>query len=428
MKRKLVFLASVLLVLSATGWFGLRLARAVMTSAKPAASLPVTRVKRGNVIITVDARGELQGGNSEMLTAPMVGGSDLAITFLRTPGELVKEGDVVVEFDTTEQEFKLREAEADLAEAEQQVAQAEATAQATDEESRYALLQAQSQEKLAELDVRRNPIMASIVARQNTLALEAARDKLKQLEHDLASRQANNKASIAIQEAARGKAKVAADNAKRNIESMTHKAHSSGYVNIQQNTGMNMIFWGMQLPIFQTGDGVRSGMAVAQIPDLKNWEVTAKIGELDRGHLAVGQNVNIRVIALAGKSFAGSVKEMGGTSGPPWDRHFECKITLKDPAPELRPGMSTRILITTGVLPDALWVPSQALFESDGRAFVYAQTPNGFMPQDVKLVQRSESQVVLTGLREGQLVALANPDQMNKKIETGGGAMRALRK
>ena len=42
---------------------------------------------------------------------------------------------------------------------------------------------------------------------------------------------------------------------------------------------------------------------------------------------------------------------------------------------------------------------SQALFESDGRAFVYLQTPNGFMPHDVKLVQRSESQVVLTGVQ-----------------------------
>jgi len=58
----------------------------------------------------------LQGGNSKMLTAPMVGGSGLVLTSLRRQGELVKAGDVVAEFDTTEQNFKLREAEADLAE------------------------------------------------------------------------------------------------------------------------------------------------------------------------------------------------------------------------------------------------------------------------------------------------------------------------
>ena len=61
-----------------------------------------------------------------MLTAPMMGGSELILTALRNSGELVKEGDVVAQFDTTEQEFKLKEAEADLAEAEQQVIQTEA--------------------------------------------------------------------------------------------------------------------------------------------------------------------------------------------------------------------------------------------------------------------------------------------------------------
>jgi multidrug efflux pump subunit AcrA (membrane-fusion protein) len=389
----------------------------------------VTTVKRGDVTITVTARGELQGGNSEMLNAPMVGGTDMAITSLRSPGELVKEGDVVVEFDTTEQEFKLKEAEADLAEAEQQVAQAESDAQAKDEENRYALLQAKTQLQVAELEARRNPIMAAIVARQNTLAVEAARDKLRQLEQDLASRQITTQAGVAIQEAARNKARVAADTARRNIESMTLKAHSTGYVNIQQNTFQNFMFWGMQLPIFQVGDTVRSGMAVAQIPDLQNWEVTAKIGELDRGHLSPGEPVSIAVVALPGKSFTGKVKDMGSTAGPPWDRHFDCKVTVDHASPELRPGMSTRIVITTGVIKDALWVPSQALFESDGRAFVYLEgATGGFMPHDVKLVQRSESQVALTGLDAGQVVAMANPDQMAKGAAAAGGAMKALQK
>ena len=36
-----------------------------------------------------------------MLSAPMTGGGDMAITYLREPGELVKPGDVVVKFDTT---------------------------------------------------------------------------------------------------------------------------------------------------------------------------------------------------------------------------------------------------------------------------------------------------------------------------------------
>ncbi len=427
MKKKLLLLSLLLIPLAFLAWGGRYLTRAV-ASASPASGVPTTRVKRGDVTVTVTARGELQGGNSEMLIAPMTGSSEMALTFLRTPGELVQQGDVVVKFDTTEQDYRLREAEADLAEAEQQVAQAKADNEAKDEETRYSLLQAKADLKVAELECRRNELLAAIVARQNILAMEAARDRLRQIEQDLANRKATTAAALAIQEAARNKAKVKAEIARKNIESMTLKAKSSGYVNIQQNTVGNMMYYGMQLPIFQVGDTVRPGMAVAQIPDLKSWEVVARIGELDRGHLAPAQKVAVSIIALAGKPFTGKVKDMGGTTGPPWDRGFDCKITLDNPTAELRPGMSARIVITTGMLPDSLWVPSQALFESDGRTFVYAQTAAGFVPQDVKLVRRSESQVVLTGLKEGQAVALAAPDQQGKKAAAPAGALKAIPK
>jgi hypothetical protein len=78
---------------------------------------------------------------------------------------------------------------------------------------------------------------------------------------------------------------------------------------------------------------------------------------------------------------------------------------------------------------NVLWLPSQALFESDGKKFVYVQTAGSFTPRDVKLVRRSESQVVVEGLDEGQTVSLASPDQMNEKTpQSGGGAMKAIAK
>src|SRR5262249_22623244 len=132
--RSLIVLVVVLGIIGALAYGAVRLVRA--TSPETSLELPTTHVKRGKVILTVAARGELQGGNSEMLTAPMTGGGDMAITFLRDPGELVQAGDVVVQFDITEQEYRLKEAEADFAEAQQQVAKAEADAEASEEESR----------------------------------------------------------------------------------------------------------------------------------------------------------------------------------------------------------------------------------------------------------------------------------------------------
>jgi hypothetical protein len=359
----------------------------------------------------------------------MAGIDTLTITKLCDPGQTVAAGDTVVEFDTTQQEYNLREAQADQAEAEQQVIQAQATSDATQEETHMAYLQAQSDLKLAELECRRNPLLPAIVARQNDIAVEAAKNRLHQAEQDLINKKANAEAGVVIQQAALNKAKVTVASNQKIIESMTLKAKSGGYVNVLPNTfSSGIIFWGMQLLPFQLGDTARPGMAVAQIPDMKNWEVSANVGELDRGHLSQGQKVNVGVGALAGKTFTGHVKNIGGTTGSPWDRHFEARIALDKPSPELRPGMTSNLVITVETIDNAIWVPSQALFDSDGRSFVYLQTPRGFMPHDVTLLRSSESQAVLKGVNEGDVVAMSNPDQQTKPAAQQQGAMGALQK
>ena len=425
--RKLLLFA---LALSAAGvltWGAIRVARTV--SAPAAAETPSTRVKLGPVAITVAARGDIQGGNSEMLTAPMVGSDTLTVTSIRQPGELIEAGDVVVQFDTTQQEYNLREAEADLAEAQQRIVQTEADNRANDEETLYAVEAARLQVTLAELEIRKNSLVARTKARDNDIVLEAAKNRLRQAEQNLANRKTTTTAALAIQRAAENRSRMLADMARKNIESMTLKAKTAGYVNLQPNTfGLMMYTSGMTFPSVQLGDNVRPGMAVAQLFDLQSWEVIAKVAELDRGHLSVGQPVSISVVALAGKSFPGHVKTLGSTTGQPWDRRFECRMALDQPAPELRPGMTSNLVITAEKLDNVLWVPSQALFERDGRSFVYLRTPEGFTPHDVTLVKRSESQAILTGVTAGDVVALSNPSEQNKPASKQQGAMKAIPK
>src|SRR5262245_14338112 len=426
--RRWILTSAGIAVLAMLAWGGLRVVRLTARGTRP--EIPVTQVRKGAVTIVVSARGELQGGNSEVLTAPMVGGGEIAIVFLRVPGESVKAGEVVARFDSTQQEFNLSEAEADLAEAEQQVLKAEADAESSLEEARYQLLSTTSEVAQARLEVRKNPVLASIVARQNDIALQAALNRQQQAEKDFENKKATASAGIAIQKAAVGKARVVAENARRTIESMVLKAKTAGYVHMHSNSNHNSLYYGQSLPSFQVGDTTRAGQAVAQIPDMSSWEVNARIPEADRGYLAPGQKVSIRVAAIPGRDFKGRIKSVGASTGSSWERTFECRITLDETAAEMRPGMTTNILITVESLADVLWVPSQALFEIDGRSFVYARTPDGFATHDVKLVRRSESQAVISGLAEGTVVALSNPDQQTRSGAAGqpSGVMKALEK
>ncbi len=379
------------------------------------ARLPSTRVRTGDVTFTVTADGSLQGGNSRMLTAPMIGGGTLVLTDLRKPGELVKQDAIVAQFDTTDENYKLRQAEADLAEAEQQVIQAQSEAKAKEEELEYELIAARGDLRQAEIEVGANPIRPALTAKQNNIALQGAKDRVAKLERDYPERKAAASASIAIQEAARKKAQVLAETARRNIDMMVLKAPADGYVNVERNTNTNFYFSGMTLPAFQVGDQVRPGMAVAQIPDLNSWEASAQIAETDRGHLSAGLPAEIRVIALPGRKFRAKISDLGGTTGPPWERRFACKLALLESAPELRPGMSALIVITLDTLRDVTWIPTQALFEQGGRTFVYARQGDRFLAKDVTLVRRGESRVVIKGAQPGEEIALASPDQKDRK-------------
>jgi len=415
MKAKTIFgLVTVAAVLALAAWGS----RAVYRAANPppSATIPFTTVKRGTVTFAVYARGELQGGNSVMLTAPMIGASQLAITFLRNTGDLVKKDDVVVQFDTTDQVYKLREAQADLAEAEQKVIQAQAQLEAKKEEDRYALIKARADLRQAQLEARKDPLVSAIQAKEADLAVKTARETVAQLELDQANRLATSQAGVQIQDAARQKARVQAETAQKNIDRMTLRAPRDGYVNVQNNTNTNFFVSGMIFPSWQVGDTVRAGMPIVQLPDLTHWEVVAHIAEADRGHLSLGEPATITAVAVPDHPYRGRIKDLGGTTGPPWERRFECHLSIDDPNARLRPGMTANIVITAETLRNALWIPAQALFESGGRQFVYIRTPQGgFAEQDVKLVRRSESQVVLAGLGEGQRVALARPDRIKDK-------------
>jgi multidrug efflux pump subunit AcrA (membrane-fusion protein) len=419
------WLIGAVLVVVLLGWAGFAV-YGRMAPADPNESIPTTVVQRGDVRFSVVAKGSLQGKSTRILTVPMAAKGELIVTSLRQQGELVHDGDVVAEFDATELDFDLREATADLEEANERLKQARAEALAKDEEARYALAKAGSDVGLAELECRRNPLLASIVAQQNDLALEAARDRLTQLQTDLASRQAAAQAGVAIQQAAVSKAQVKADIARTAIESMTLRAPADGYVSILENRNSSgIMFTGMELPIFQLGDSVRPGVPLMQIPNLEDWQVSAQIGELDRGHLAVGQEAEISIVATPGKVFRGRITNIGSTTGPPWNRRFDCSISIDEPSAELRPGMSAMIEIVTAELADVLWLPSQAVFDRGGQPFVYLRGPNGFAPLDVTLARSGGARVAVEGIEQGSVVALSDPTQLVGG-EAGTNAVEAL--
>jgi hypothetical protein len=76
----------------------------------------------------------------------------------------------------------------------------------------------------------------------------------------------------------------------------------------------------------------------------------------------------------------------------------------------LRPGLLSDIEIIVEKIPNAVYLPAQAVFEKDGKQIVYVMKGKRFEERVVKLAKRSESTMVITeGASEGDIVALADP-------------------
>ena len=94
----------------------------------------------------------------------------------------------------------------------------------------------------------------------------------------------------------------------------------------------------------------------------------------------------------------------------------------------LRPGLLSDVEIIVEKIPNAINVPTQAVFEKDGKPVVYVKTERGFEARNIKIFKRSESVMVLTsGVKPNEVVALADPfatttDKKKKSDGGGGGA------
>jgi hypothetical protein len=100
----------------------------------------------------------------------------------------------------------------------------------------------------------------------------------------------------------------------------------------------------------------------------------------------------------------------------------------------LRPGLLADVEIVVEKIPNALHVPTQAVFDKGGKPTVFVLQKNGrFEARTVQLMKQSESLMVLSsGVNPGEVIALSDPTadkkskSADKKSSGGAGAMGGM--
>jgi HlyD family secretion protein len=166
---------------------------------------------------------------------------------------------------------------------------------------------------------------------------------------------------------------------------------------------------------------VTGGTTLMRISDLSRMWIKTKINEVSIGQVVAGQKASIRLDAIPGQVYAGTVVKIS-PKGEKVDNivSYEVTLTIENPDQRLMPSMTANVDIITQVAEDVLYLPQNAVTQLHGNdvvqvpASLSSDKENPFKTVEVGL--KNETVVVITrGLTEGEEVILPKPPE--KKSE-----------
>ncbi len=243
----------------------------------------------------------------------------------------------------------------------------------------------------------------------NTLRNLTKQKEVTVLDANIASAEANYKTQLASLQLEQDKLKDIQDQ----IAKCTIKATASGQVVYANETDMFRSSSSSQF-VVTPGAMVRERQVIIRLPNANDMQVKATVNEARVTLIRAGLPVSIRVDALKDEVVEGEVTkvnqyaEPGGFSTGNIKR-YSTIIKIKNPPPELRVGMNAEVRIHVERKPNALQVPVQALAELKGHYFTLAKVGDTYETREVKIGSTNDKVATIeSGLKEGDEVVM-NP-------------------
>jgi len=280
--------------------------------------------------------------------------------------------------------------------------------------------------------------------------LDSARARLEQAQDDLKRTEENYKASI-IPEADYRRAQTNLTSAQAAVQAAQvrvdqARASSEGARDtLAKTTVLSPMDGTITAKRVEEGEvavvGVlnQPGTVLLTVSDMSVVETEMEVDETSIPSVKVGQEARIRIDAYPNRTFNGIVTEVGNspiinTGTTAVAIKFKVKIQIKDPPPDIKPGLSVQADILTGFRSQALVIPIQALVVRDIE-LKPGETPKPGAPRDeegVYLIENDKARFqklttgllgelsleVLEGLKGGETV-ITGPFKALREIKPG---------
>jgi len=372
-----------------------------------APSLPTARVKSGEFVIDLKETGRLRAENSVTVTSPPVR-TNLQIIDLIPEGTIVKEGDFLVQFDTTElrQVIDDRLAELDIARLNLQRSMASI-------ESHMASLlssveNSEASYRLAELRLDQMKFEADKRIEEGRLSLKQAEISLEQSRQQVVAQRMIDSAEVSSLKLKIRQAEIDVEKSYNDLAKLCLYAPAPGLIIYKE------IWKGGEMGKIKIGDTPWRGQAMIELPDLSVMLVETSVSEVDIAKVEVGQEVEVKLDAYPDPTFHGKVIDVAALAsteeGASDAKVFEINIRIDESDPLLKPGMTSSARIIVDRIADKSWIPIEAVFEKDGGKIVYEKSGGGFKARPVMIGERNDNFVIIEeGIEPDAEVALVDP-------------------
>jgi len=368
----------------------------------------------------VTAEGTLKSVKATPITAPHNAPQALKVSWIADDGAVLKQGDVIVKFDSTEFENMLLRGNEDRTTASNKLNKAGAEASATRtnlrRDARLAENELESAKRFtfddAEVFSRYARIEAEVdqglATHKKTHAEEVlgVRDSLARVERELLSIE-DRKAGMKI------------DQAQQGLQALQVVAPHDGILVLSRN-------WRGDMP--RIGDMMWRGQPIGEIPELVSMKAEVFVLEADAAGLAVGQKALVTLESNPDISIPGKIQSVDKMARPRIPRqpvqYFGVTVEMeRADATLLKPGTRVRAVLELENMANAVAIPRQAMFEKEGKKLVYKRNGARFEPVEVEIGSSSAGRVVVTkGLKSGDEIALEDPDQEGSEAQGPKGA------
>jgi len=435
-------LAVALIVFAAQRW-GVPLYKQYFTPKKVSVYVPATKVSEGPFVVSFHEMGAVKAENSVPISSEVEG----KIIYLVPEGRVVKAGDKIVEFDTTEIMMDVRQKKLGVSNAEAEVRRAKAELDILKEENKTKVAQAEftldfnnaerdaakeqrdSKVSLAadKLIPKTEAVQAEINLRAKELAVKKGEMDLILQKKDVQSEESQKDADVRTKDYALNMAKFELDERERRVKKAVLTAPAAGMAvlcKIYTPEGRRKV---------KEGDTPWHHMTLVTLPDLSSMQAEVSVGEADAPKLVVGMQTLIRLEAVKNRVFHGTVKEISNlaTEKDPWDeggtpgkKNFDITIQIKEVDPKtLKPGMTADVEFIVRSIEKALYVPIETVIERDGKTYVYLKDGKTWRRIAVKTGEYNDNYVCITrGLHKGDTIALRDPTKPLEQQESGSAA------